>query len=438
MLVAFNSNSPQHLSLLLFGGFLPVEEVQDQGFYKNGKPKTKKVKVLKNIQGLGLKPLKEWKTKKEGIYSTDDTTLNLISKQKNHKAAEIASLMLEIRALEKLIGTYYESTETHLYPDGYVHPQFNHVSTSTGRLSCKAPNVQNQPQHTQIVNEHFISRFTEGQLISADYTGLEVRVEAQLSQDVQYISDIINGIDFHIKNLSLKENLQYEETIELVKNHPEWAKKRSQIKGFTFAQQYGAGNKKIAEQTGFTEHEVQKIRDERKIAFPRLHLYYDWLKSEVNKNGYYSDPWGRIYKFKKYPPRFNWQKQESYSPTEIQNWRSQGFATATVVLSMIGKFWREKAIYSKNLDCKDCDILGISGIFNCTNCYGTGNYNKYLMINTIHDSVMLDCRKEFIDQAKQDLTILTEVAKISKEKFDYNWIVPIEIEIKTGERWSDL
>lgn len=404
----FNPNSTHDLSLLFFGGMLPVEETQQDGFYKNGNPKTKKVKILKNIQGLGLKPLKEWKTKKAGIYSVGEEVLDLISK-KEHVAGDIAKIMLEIRGLKKQLSTYYESVENLIYLDGLIHAQFNHTATSTGRLSCKSPNIQNVPQGDSKVTQHYTSRFQEGFLISADYSSIEPRCEAQMSGDLIYISDIINNVDPHTKNLALKLEEDYKITEEKVKSG-EYSEARRQIKGFTFSLQYGAGNQTVSENSGLTIEEVKDLKEQRQLEYPRLHLYYDWLQKEVKQQGYYRDPWGRIYKFKKYPPRFNWQKGDSYSPTEIQNFRTQGFATATIVLSMIGKFWREKALY---------------------------NREKYLMINTVHDSLMLDCKKEFQKDAEKDLQILEEVDKISTKMFDYKFLVPIKIEIGVGESWYD-
>lgn len=453
----FNLQSPQHISLLLFGGFLAVEETQSDGFYKNGNPKTKKVKILKNIQGL-VKPLKNWKTKKDGIYSTDEKTLQTIvswfrddpeaidtgiAAKAGITVKKIASLMLELRGLNKLIQTYYTSVENLVYPDQCVHPQFNHVATSTGRLSAKNPNVQNQSNDAK-VTEHFVSRFqnsceceypdedffeykqpqnycmncnqavfedrTEGVLIGADYSSIEPRCEAQMSEDVMYISDIINNIDPHTKNLSLKLKQPYEDVLARVKSG-ELEEARKKVKGFTFAVQYGAGDKTIASNSGLTLEEVQELRTQRKLEYPRLHQYYDWLKDLVNKTGEYQDPWGRRYKFKKYPPKFQWQQSDSYSPNEVLNFRTQGFATATIVLSMLGIFWREKALF---------------------------NRDKYLLINTVHDSVMLDCRKEFEENAKEDLKILETVSIISKMKFNYEFQVPIEIQISSGKNWSEL
>lgn len=71
----FNPNSPQCLSLLFFGGMIQEEQTVSDGFYKNGNPRICKVKTLRPVCGLGLKPKSEWETKKDGIYSVDEEVL---------------------------------------------------------------------------------------------------------------------------------------------------------------------------------------------------------------------------------------------------------------------------------------------------------------------------------------------------------------------------
>lgn len=162
-----NINSPSQLSLLFFGG--EIEEIikepmlnelgvhqQIKSGKNKGEYKYKNVSKMVRIKGLGLKPLEEWKTKKEGVYQTNEKILQVIAKSDNIDAAKIAEHMLEVRGLEKLIGTYYDGTEKFIYEkDSCVHQQLCHCGyekdngvgggTGTGRLSCKGPNMQNQP-----------------------------------------------------------------------------------------------------------------------------------------------------------------------------------------------------------------------------------------------------------------------------------------------------
>jgi DNA polymerase-1 len=328
---------------------------------------------------------------------------------------QILELILEIRGLEKLLSTYYEGIEDLIYPDGCVRTQYQHVDTGTGRLSSKRPNIQNVPAEQKIIKEHFTSRYGTGEmpweeggvLIGADYKSLEVRVEAQLSGDLQYITDVQNNVCFHTKHLALKKRVEYALAAEKVETG-EWKDERRRVKAFTFGLQYGAGNKTVSKNSGMSEEEVEDLRKERVREYPRLHLYYDWLLDTVNKQGYYIDPFGVKYCFKKYPPRFKWQKEDQYSPTEIQNYRTQGTAS-TINLIMLGIFWRTKGIL---------------------------NRHKYVMVNTIHDNLILDCKKDYIEDAKKDIKILEEIKPIC-DNFNFSLKVSFPVEINYGKNWAD-
>lgn len=176
-----NFNSTQQLSRLFFGGEekikvdepilneLGLAEVVKSGVNR-GKIKTKKVEKIIYKPGLGLKPLDEWQQKKEGIYRTDEGVLQILAswfrddEEAKHlgithpngvKAKRIADLMLKVRGLNKLLGTYYEGTQRFIHKgDSCVHQQLAHCGyennghvaggTGTGRLSCTKPNMQNQ------------------------------------------------------------------------------------------------------------------------------------------------------------------------------------------------------------------------------------------------------------------------------------------------------
>jgi DNA polymerase-1 len=462
-MIEFNPGSSQHISTLLFGGVLRdtivvpcVDETGCPVVFKSGvnkgQIKTKKEDILVQIKGLEVKPSSEWKSKKDNVYLTNESVLKEIINTKEKKispdqgnggqsmtkeeaikhelwclensiiipapsdeAKEVCKTMLRIRELEKQLQTYYTGTEELIYDrDSCVRPSYTHCATSTGRLACSKPNMQNVPTDYSNVKEHFSSRFEDGLIVSADYSQLEIRIQAQLCKDENYIQDILNGVDFHSKRVALKEGRSYEEIREEIEaGNSNTIHARSSAKAFSFARAYGAGTKKISMQTGLTEEEVAVLIENEEKEYPKLKLFNDWNKSVVEKQGWYKDPWGKRYSFSKYPAP-GWLQQrgvkEAYSPTECLNFMIQGHATGCVVLVMLGKFWREKAIH---------------------------NRDKYLLINTVHDSVMLDCKKEYVDEAKKDLTILEEVGKISLERFNYKYVVPITIDVKHGKSWLE-
>ena len=430
-MIEFDSNKNEHISILLFGGLLDeTQEVELDYVYKSGVKeglnKKKKITITTRINGLSLIPHSDWITKKPGVYQTNEEVLNLIAKGKPKlDAVKIANLLLKIRELNKLLSTYYYSVESYIDEnDLRIRPQFSHCGyeiynsvgggTKTARLSCTKPNLQNQPNG--IVKEHFVSRwYSNGNLISADYSQIEVRVQAWLSNDLNFIKDIINGVDFHIKYLSFSTGKSYESLVyEIVdKKNETWIAARSKIKGFTFSRAFGAGVKRIAIASGLTEQEVKRIIEKDQIEYPRLHLWKAWLQETVNTEGFYKNPFNRIYKFKKYKAA-PWKQEkgimEDYSYNEIINHQVQGF-TFDIVLMMIGQFWRK------------CAIL---------------NRDKYLMINTVHDSLMLDCKKEYEEDAKIDLGFLENVQEILLDQLDYRFNMPTPIDIKVGRNWSEI
>jgi DNA polymerase-1 len=353
-------------------------------------------------------------------------------------AAEIARLILRSRTLKKQISTYYDSTEELIYDDGCVHAQFNHADTDTGRLASKLPNLQNQPsKEASKVKEHFISRFENGVLIQTDYSQIDLCTQAQISGDENYIKDVTNKIDMHIKRLSLKEKLPYEEIYQKIKIEKDeaWSYKRKKAKEFSFQRAFGARPESISEKTGLSVPEVEKLIQSENKEYPRLALYNQYLEELVNKQGFYTGFTGRIYRFRRRLPKYlipkavrdkgksaiiqyvktlspdYMKKHGRYRDPEIKARIVQGTATGDIVLIMIGKFFREKAIY---------------------------NRHKYLLINTVHDDLMLDCKGLWIKDAQKDLQLLKEVATMAKEEFNYEWKVPIEIEISSGQRWQDL
>lgn len=150
-----NLNSPTQISILFFGGKIKIKipepilnelgiEDRVKSGPNRGKIKTKLVEREQHIKGLGLKPEKDWETKKAGTYETNEKILKIISGSKrNNDAVEIAKLLLQIREKEKLLGTYFIGFRDLIYPDGCIRGSLNHVSTDTGRTSSTKPNLQN-------------------------------------------------------------------------------------------------------------------------------------------------------------------------------------------------------------------------------------------------------------------------------------------------------
>lgn len=153
----FTPSSPQHISLVLFGGEFKIKEdvpqMDEEGNpirYKTGAKagqiKTRKENVVYYADPISSESMERFKepTKTPGIYVTSDDVLKSISEDAVDKTLRtFASNMITYRGLTKDISTYYDGYMQYVWPDGKIHPSLNQCLTGTGRLSCSAPNLQN-------------------------------------------------------------------------------------------------------------------------------------------------------------------------------------------------------------------------------------------------------------------------------------------------------
>lgn len=138
----------EHVSALLYGGVLKYEAVEpavdENGSWITFKSGAKKgqIKTKKVLKEIAVVPELVFafgtETKKKGVYKVDDEVLEVLAKDSN-----IAHFVQQWRTVTKDISTYYEGYASLVWPDGKIHPSFNHEATGTGRQSCTKPNLQN-------------------------------------------------------------------------------------------------------------------------------------------------------------------------------------------------------------------------------------------------------------------------------------------------------
>lgn len=429
--IEFNSASNDDLSYVFFGGKKTVTEKVKIGIFKTGtkagQVKYKNVDVLYDIVGLGSRPLKEWKTKKEGIYSTNEAVLKQLDN-------DIAKKILKIRELNKEISTYYNATEEFIYDwDSCVHAELCHCGyekglnefgggTATGRLSSRNPNMQNQPRaDSSKVKEHFVSRFEDGVLLDSDFKQLEVFVFAFLTQDSALIRDLNNKIDIYkVAASEIYGVLEQDVTDE----------QRQIVKRTILAITYGAGSFKISKTLDISVDLAENIIKVFYNKYPMTRLWQDNLvkqvqltrrfiddvtpKGEKKEMGYYQSFTGRYYQFfTQDSPDFMIKKgiKTSFNPPDIKNYPVQGTATADIVMLFLGKLWRK--------------LLN--------------NRDKCLLINTVHDSVVIDCKKEYVDftcnLVQNEVNYLKQYIK---ELFKVDFNLNLSVDIKKGTNWGNV
>lgn len=453
--VEFNPFSLEHTSCLLFGGEIKTIQdrptLDDEGneqFYKTGKRagelKTRKTRIDVRFVGLGHSPTLYKATQKaSGYWAVGDEVLSKMND-------ETAEDFLKLRQLNKLLTTYFYSKEytkegkvkkiTGMIPlihkhTKCIHSEFQSALTATGRLSSRSPNIQNLPVE---VLDIFCSRWgDDGVILDIDYSQLEVVVQAYITKCSKMIKDIEDGVDFHCKRLAYAENLSYDEVVAKCAESDEWKHKRKKAKAISFQKAYGAQPKSIAESTGIPLHVIEKVFAAEDMEYPEIAEYYaevqrqvlesrtptkDLLKirdkasgGQIEKDGEYAaygtyqSITGKLYSFNERAVMTKRGVFRYFSMPDIQDYPIQGTA-ADIVACQVGKLFRELI---KHRD-------------------------KCLLINEVHDSVILDVKKEHLDWTIETAcAILTDVDSSFVEHFGVNFDVPIKVDYSVGRTWKE-
>lgn len=221
---------------------------------------------------IGLKTGKKTKTG----YSTDSTVLE-------HLATEHAlpGLVLEYRQLAKLDSTYVQALPRQVHPrTGRVHTSYNQTGASTGRLSSKDPNLQNIPIRTPLgreVRRAFVARDDEHVLLSADYSQIELRVLAHVTDDPALVAAFQSGVDIHA------ETSHKIFGVPLEKVTPDMRRK---AKIANFGLIYGMGPVKLAADMGISRSEARAFIDDYFRVYPGIRAYMTRVVEDAKRDGY--------------------------------------------------------------------------------------------------------------------------------------------------------
>jgi len=201
----------------------------------------------------------------KGQYKTDHDVLEKLAAKH-----EVPQLVLEWRQLTKLKSTYIDSLPALAHPDsGRVHTTFNQAVAATGRLSSEDPNLQNIPIRTEEgrkVRAAFIAKKEGWQLLSADYSQIELRILAHLSEDKALVESFNQGEDIHARTAALVHGL----LPTMVS--PEL---RNQAKIINYGLMYGMGASRLANETGMRPPEAKKFINSYFRALPGVKEYLD-------------------------------------------------------------------------------------------------------------------------------------------------------------------
>ena len=277
-----------------------------------------------------LKIVEKAKKTKTGQYVTSEEVLQQL-KNKHEIVADI----LEHRGLKKLLGTYIDALPSLINKrTGHIHTSFNQTITATGRLSSSDPNLQNIPirgEDGKEIRKAFIPE--PGCLFfSADYSQIELRVMAHLSQDENMIRVFSEGKDLHAATAA---NI-YKKPIEEVTRD-----ERTKSKRANFGIIYGITVFGLAERLDIPREEAKMLIDGYFATFPQVHDYMEKSKEIARQKGYVTTLFGR----RRYLPDINSHNAtvRGFAERNAINAPIQGTAADIIKVAMIRIFQRFKA-----------------------------------------------------------------------------------------------
>ena len=277
-----------------------------------------------------LKIVEKAKKTKTGQYVTSEEVL-----QQLRNKHEIVADILEHRGLKKLIGTYIDALPKLINPKtGHIHTSFNQTITATGRLSSSDPNLQNIPirgEDGKEIRKAFIPE--PGSLFfSADYSQIELRVMAHLSQDAEMIKVFSEGKDLHAATAA---NI-YKKPIEEVTRD-----ERTKSKRANFGIIYGITVFGLAERLDIPRDEAKMLIDGYFETFPQVHDYMEKSKEVAREKGYVTTLFGR----RRYLPDINSHNAtvRGFAERNAINAPIQGTAADIIKVAMIHIYNRFKA-----------------------------------------------------------------------------------------------
>ncbi|WP_228236980.1 DNA polymerase I [Allomuricauda sp. M10] len=345
-------------------------------------------KQLGDILFEKLKLVDKPKKTKTGQYSTAEDVLSYMAKEH-----EIIQNVLDYRGLSKLKSTYVDALPNEVQKhSGRVHTDYMQTVAATGRLSSNNPNLQNIPIRTERgrqVRKAFIPRDENYLLLSADYSQIELRIIAALSEEDTMISAFKNGEDIHASTASKVFNVPIDQVTR---------EQRSNAKTVNFGIIYGVSAFGLSNQTDLSRTEAKDLIDTYYKTYPKLRNYISEQIDFARDHGYVQTVLGR----RRYLKDINAGNQVVRGAAERNavNAPIQGSAADIIKIAMI----------------------------NIHNKLSEGKY-KTKMLLQVHDELVFDCYKPELEDMKK--LIKTEM------EHAYTLAVPLEVEVGVGENWLE-
>lgn len=222
------------------------------------------------------------KKTKTGQYQTGEDVLEKLTEH------EIVRCILEVRQLQKLKSTYVDSLPLLVHAStGRVHTSFNQAVAATGRLSSTNPNLQNIPIRTakgREIRKAFIPRNDDYVLLSADYSQIELRIIASMSEEINMIDAFNNGLDIHAATAAKVYGIDIATVT---------SEQRRNAKAVNFGIIYGQTPFGLSQSLGIPKKEASDIIDAYFVQYPRIKDYMNNTVNFARENGYVKTLMGR-------------------------------------------------------------------------------------------------------------------------------------------------
>lgn len=335
-----------------------------------------------------LKLVDKPKKTKTGQYSTAEEVLSTLAK--NHS---IVADILEWRSVQKLNNTYVsalpQEVNTH---SNRVHTVYNQAVAATGRLSSNHPNLQNIPIRTprgQQVRKAFVAKDNQRVLMAADYSQIELRIIASLSEDPSMVAAFNNNEDIHAATAAKVFGVPLEEVSR---------EQRSQAKTVNFGIIYGVSAFGLSNQTTLSRSEAKALIETYYENYPNLKSYISEQVDFAREQGYVATVLGR----RRYLKDINSRNAIVRGAAERNavNAPIQGSAADIIKIAML-------RIYDKMRE----------------------QQFKAQMLLQVHDELVFEC-------PKSELDALTKLVKTEMENA-YKLHVPLTVDVGVGHNWLE-
>lgn len=346
-------------------------------------------KQLGDVLFEHLKISKKAKKTKTGQYATGEDIL-----QKHKNDHEIIPLILEYRQLRKLKSTYVDPLPTLVDKvDGRIHTHFMQTVTATGRLSSNNPNLQNIPIRTENgkeIRKSFIAKGEDYLLMSVDYSQIELRIIAALSNDPTMVEAFQSGKDIHAATAAKVFHVDISEVTR---------EQRSAAKAVNFGIIYGQSAFGLAQNLNISRTEAKEIIDSYFAQYATIKTYMDNTVAQARENGYVET----IMKRRRYLPDIN-----------SSNAIVRGFA--------------ERNAINAPIQGSAADIIKMAMVTVHNEMKNQSNL-KSKMILQVHDELLFDIHVDEIDEMKALVKDAMENA--------VSLVVPMEVEMELAKNWLE-